>query len=187
MLLLHRTISRFFVIGRWALPLLLLALTACGYHLENPEISGARRERLYIELFTNQSSRAFINDTLTTDVVTRFSRSGCFDITEDRSAADLILSGSITRYDASPIAYNRLDSITAYRVEIGIHATLRRVTEGGRILWRGDLISGKDYAAATDRLAQQVTERSAGNLVSERLSNDLYARIVDEFDWPNLP
>lgn len=165
----------------------LLMLPACGYHLEgHPENVSGTPQRLYIELFGNDSSRAFVNDELTSRLVERFSRSSRFVIVESPQAADVTLAGSLLDYDASPLAYNHSDGIAAQRLALKVQAILRRTGDGGGILWKGILTEEKDYAVSTDRAVQQAAERVAVSSVCERLASDLYARLVDEVVWPAL-
>lgn len=165
---------------------LTMGLSSCGYHLEGNRTPPAVRERLYIELFANRTSRAFVNDTLTNLVVERVSRSGLFEIVEDPQNADLILLGTLQKYDSAPIAYSKADEIIAYRVDVGVQAVLRRSKPIGRIDWKGELHGSQDYSANPDRALQQEHERSATTLLFERLADDLYARIADEVDWASI-
>lgn len=162
---------------------LTLGLPSCGYHLEGNRTPPAVRERLYIDLFANRTSRAFVNDTLTNLVVERFARSGLFEMVEDPQNADLILQGTLQKYDTAPIAYSKVDEIIAYRVDVIVQATLRRTKPVGRIDWKGDLSGSQDFSANPDRAVQQENERSATTLLCERLADELYARMADEVDW----
>lgn len=162
---------------------LLLAPAACGYRLEGHRETQQPRQRLYIELFENRTSRAFVNDTLTVRVVERFARSPLFRIVESRADADLILAGALLSYVTEPVAYNRLDAIVAYRVNLEVQSTVRRAGEEGRVLWRGTRGGNSDYPANPDLALQQNAERSAVALVCERLADDLYVRVTDELAW----
>lgn len=167
---------------------LLVALAACGYHLEGRRDANTPRKRLYIELFANRTSRAFVNDILTARVVERFARSGLFEIVESPVDADLVLAGSLDRYQTEPVAYSRSDEIAAYRVALDLLATVRRPgTDDGRVFWKGILSDGLDYRADPDRSLQQDVERRAVALICQRLADDLYARVSDELEWTVTP
>jgi len=155
--------------------LLLLCGGACGYHREGLQPSSAVRERLYIELFSNDTHRAFVNDTLTVQLIERFSRSPLFSIVENPAEADLILGGVITLYETAPIAYNQLDAISAYRADLAVRATVRRPGAEREVVWRSTLTTSQDYTLNNPDL---VLPQS-----SERLANDLYTQVTDALYW----
>lgn len=169
------------VVFSWiVIVLLLLGLSACGYHLEGYRPDGAPRERLYIGLFTNMTSRAFVNDELTSRVVERFARSGLFEIVESPQQADLILDGVLQQYVSAALAYNLNDEISVYRVTLTVQTTLRRTGEASRVIWKGSFPGTQDFSAHSDRAWQQANERTAVSYLCERLADDIYARGVEE-------
>lgn len=157
------------------LALLLLGCSACGYHREGLQPASAVRERLYIELFSNDTHRAFANDVLTVQVIERFARSPLFSIVENPAHADLILGGAITLYETAPIAYSQLDAISAYKAELAIRATVRRPGAEREMVWRGTLATSQDYVGNNPDLVMQQS--------AERLANDLYTQVTDTLFW----
>lgn len=158
--------------------LFLLACGACGYQREGQQSPLAVRPRLYIELFANDTHRAFANDVLTVQVIERFARSPLFSIVENPVQADLVLGGAITLYETAPIAYSQLDSISAYKADLAVRATVRRPGADREIVWRGNLSASQDYAGNNPDL---VLQQSA-----ERLANDLYAQVTDALFWTGV-
>ena len=155
--------------------LLLLGCGACGYHREGQQSPGAVRPRLYVELFANDTHRAFANDVLTVQVIERFARSPLFTIVENSAQADLVLSGVITLYETAPIAYSPLDTISAYKADLAVRATVRRPGANREIVWRETLSTSQDYIGNNPDL---VLQQSA-----MRLANDLYSQVTDALFW----
>lgn len=155
--------------------LLLLGCGACGYHREGQQFPAAVRERLYIELFSNDTHRAFANDVLTVQVIERFARSPLFSIVENPAQADLLLGGTITRYQTAPIAYSQLDAISAYKADLAMRAALRRPGADREMVWRGTLSTSQDYTGNNPDLVMQQS--------AERLANDLYTQVTDALFW----
>ena len=153
----------------------LLCFSACGYQREGVPMPSAPRPRLYIELFTNDTHRAFVNDTLTVQVIERFARSPLFSIVEDPAQADLLLGGAITLFKTAPIAYSQLDTITAYRADLTVRAIVRRPGAEREVVWRSTLAASQDYTSNNPDL---VLQQSA-----ERLANDLYTQVTDTLFW----
>lgn len=155
--------------------LLLLGCGACGYHLEGRQSAATERPRLYIELFANDTHRAFANDVLTVQVIERFARSPLFSIVENRAQADLLLGGAITLYDTAPIAYSQTDTISAYKADLAVRSTLRRPGAAREMVWRGTLSTSQDYTGNNPDLVMQQS--------AERLANDLYVQVSDALFW----
>jgi hypothetical protein len=155
--------------------LLLLGCGGCGYHREGQLPSAPVRERLYVELFSNDTHRAFANDVLTVQVIERFARSPLFSIVENPAQADLLLGGAITLYETAPIAYSQLDAISAYKADLAMRATLRRPGADREIVWRGTLATSQDYIGNNPDLVMQQS--------AERLANDLYTQVTDTLFW----
>ncbi len=158
--------------------LLLLCVGACGYHREGHQIPSAVPARLYIELFANETHRAFAKDVLSVQVIERFARSPLFAIVENSSQADLRLGGEITLYETTPIAYSQDDSISAYKANLTVRASLRRLGAEREMLWRGTLSTSQDY---TGNNPDVVLQQSA-----ERLANDLYSQVTDTLFWEGV-
>lgn len=165
--------SPFFL--KFLLSLLLLGCGSCGYHREGQHVAASGRQNLYVELFANDTHRAFANDVLTVQVINRFARSPLFSIVENPAQADLLLGGAISRYETAPIAYSQVDAISAYKAEISMRATLRRPGAAREVLWRSTLSTSQDYSGNNPDL---VLEQSA-----ERLASELYVQVTDELFW----
>jgi hypothetical protein len=155
--------------------LLLLGCGSCGYHREGQSSPAATPSRLYIELFANDTHRAFANDVLTVQLIERFARSPYFSIVENPAQADLLLGGAITRYETAPIAYSQLDAISAYKAELAVRATVSRPGADRALVWRGTLATTQDYTGNNPDLVMQQS--------AERLANDLYTQVTDVLFW----
>jgi outer membrane lipopolysaccharide assembly protein LptE/RlpB len=159
----------------------LLLLWGCGYHLPGqggtlpPEI-----ETLHIELFSNRTSEPFLENQVTDFVTDQFARRRMLRLVEDPAQADAVLTGSVTAYSAVPVSYDRNDRITEYRSTMEISATLRRA-DVGEVLWKGNVSWTEEYPASLDKMAQEDEEAAAIEVISERLAEELYFRITENF------
>jgi outer membrane lipopolysaccharide assembly protein LptE/RlpB len=169
---------------RRRLPLLLVILSllaGCGYH--PPGRGGnlpAEVRTLHIELFANRTAEPFVENGITDLVTDEFARSRYLRLSEDKERADAVLSGAVSAYSTVPISYDRNDEITEYRSALTITATLRRAADG-KVLWKGDLSWDEEYPSSDDKAVQEDNEAEAILLISDRLAEELYFRIVDNF------
>lgn len=158
-----------------------LLLAGCGYHLQGrssnlpPDV-----QTLYIEMFSNRTMEPLLENYITDRVVDRFARTGTMRLVESPGLADAVLSGTIIRYSTMPISYDRRDVITEYRSIMAIAGTLQQRSDE-RVLWKGTVEWSEEYPASLDKSVQEDNETAAIEVISERLSQELYFRIMENF------
>lgn len=169
---------------RRVLPLLIaivLLLSACGYRPEGAVVPAAGGPpSLFVELAKNRTGRAFIENELTNRIVERFARGGRYILDENRDAVTLILSPEVASYSTVASAYSSSDQILLYRAAMTLTATLVQGRDG-RIVWKGTLAESVEFSANADRAQQQANENNAVLGLTERLADDLYARVAEGF------
>jgi outer membrane lipopolysaccharide assembly protein LptE/RlpB len=158
-----------------------LLLGGCGYHLPGRGAGlPAEVQTLYIELFSNRTTEPFLENRITDRVTDRFARKRSLRLVEKRDRADAILTGVVTSYLTTPISYDRRDVITEYRSTMTIAVTLRQ-TADDRVLWKGSVDWSEEYPASLDKSAQEDNEAAAIVGIVDRLSQELYFRIMENF------
>jgi outer membrane lipopolysaccharide assembly protein LptE/RlpB len=167
---------------RLALVLMLVAtmLGGCGYHLA--ERTGSLPEgvnTLYVQLFTNHTSEPYLENLVTNAVISRISSKSGVSLVEDKKTADAVLTGEVTGYSVSTVAYNSRDTAAIYRTTITALATLTRAD--GKVLWKGTVSWTEEFNASTNKNVQDNNETAVQKLVADRLAQDLYARMTDNF------
>lgn len=167
---------------RFLLWLSLFSLVGCGYHL--PEASdtwiGGDDRALYVQLFENETVEPYLENFITEALVEEFSRSRLVELTEDPEKADLQLTGHVTRFKSSVLAYSSTDEITDYRASMSVDVKLQKRV-GDEILWKTSLSRNEEYQANVDKNFQLEGERLAAREVSQRLAEDIYARLMNNF------
>ncbi len=171
------------MIGRLfcAAGLLLMLLSGCGYHLQgrDAELPGGVKT-LYIELLANATYKPFLENEVTNAVVERFSRNPRVQFVEDRNRADAILSGTITSYSSNALSFNRDDAISEYRSRMVLAAVLRRA-DNAEVLWKGNVGWAEEYRTSSDKTIQEDRENAAIQAIGQRLAEELYSRMIDNF------
>lgn len=163
------------------LTLLSLLLSGCGYRLQgrSDALPGNVRH-LYVELFRNDSYEPYLENALTNEVVGRFARHDRLEIVEQQARAEGVLSGRIVKYTNHALSYDPEDRIAEYRSQMTVAAALRR-TDNGEVLWKGTIIWQEDYTASSDKVLQDDREQAAIQVVSQRLADELFSRLIDNF------
>ena len=160
---------------------LMAVLCGCAYHFggESDQLPGGV-QRLYVTLFDNRTPEAFLENLVTNRVIEKFARTGKIHIVEDRNSADGVLSGIISSYERSAVAYNQSDSIIEYRSRIKCAAELRRA-EDNSVLWKGTVSWDDEFISAIDREITEGREAIAQEAIAKRLADELYARLTENF------
>ncbi len=166
---------------RAALVLVLVLLTAgCGYGVQGrqsrlpPDV-----QTIFVGTFANATFRPFLEHEITDAATDRFSRGRALSMVATPDRADALLSGTVTGYSSVPIAYGAGDRILEYRSTVTVDATVRR--PGGKVLWRGTLSWSEAFPSSLDKGRQEDNERAAVRVSAERLADELYFRIVENF------
>ena len=161
--------------------LLLLGLTACGYHPpgQSGALSGGAKT-VYIPLFVNRTTEPQLENHLTSMVSEVLARNGNLAQVESRDHAETVLEGVINSYRTRPLSYDKQDNISEYRSTMEVTASLRQVSDG-RLLWQRKITWEADYPAANDKMLQEDLEQQAIDEISRRLAEELYYHLLDDF------
>lgn len=161
--------------------LLGLLLFGCGYQFrgQSSRLPGDVRA-VYIELLANRTTEPFLENRLTNAVSRRFARKREVDVVARRSSAQAILSGQIIRYESNPVSYDKFDEVAEYRSTMELAAVLSRA-DNGKTLWKGTLSWSEEYLANADKTIQDDAESAAVVQISERLSDELLAHLLENF------
>ncbi len=159
----------------------LLLPAGCGYRLagQGGSLPGGA-SRLYIASFANRTAEPFLDTAVSNALSRRFNRSRSLRVVADRSQAEAVLSGEVVSYSSRPLSYDRQDRVREYRSEMKVEAKLTS-TADGRVLWQGTVDWQEDYAASDDLALQEDRELAVAEVLSERLADDLFYRLMDDF------
>lgn len=159
----------------------LLFLGGCGYNLSGRgDVLPGDVHTLHIRMFANKTYKAFLENEVTNAVTDQFLLGRHLELLEDPVAADAVLSGEVTKYTTQAISYDRNDTILEYRASMSVEATLRR-SRGGAVLWKGEVAWTETYPANQNKSLQQDNEAAAIGVLSKRVSQELFSRVMDNF------
>lgn len=157
-------------------------LAGCGYHSPGTADKwvGAGGRTLRVELFDNRTSEPYLDTILADEITAQFARSRLVEVTEMRDAADLLVTGTITSFSSSALAYNPKDNISEYRAQLKANAKLLRRSDNA-ILWQGNLSRSETYSSRDDKSLQRTSESLAARVAARRMAEDLMARLLEDF------
>lgn len=155
-------------------------LAGCaGYRLGPVNGAVAGEKSIEILPFNNQTLQPRLGDAVTQALRERLQTDGTYHL-DTHGAADVVVTGVITRYHRMAVAYLNTDVTTArsYRVDITAHVVAReRAT--GKLLLEKDVTGYTLVTVGTDLAS---AERQATPLLAEDLAQNI-SELITEGAW----
>ena len=159
--------------------LIILSLTACGYHFSGGGELPEGIKKLSIGIFKNKSGETGIETLVTNDLVNQFTRFENVRIVE-RDQAEAILTGTIKASRIRTIAHESPSQPAERRITLFLDVEL--TSPDGKKLWAANDISASDsYEVAPEKRRTEQNKKSAIAVLSERLAERIYYRLTDQF------
>jgi hypothetical protein len=155
-------------------------LAGCaGYHLGPVNGAVAGEKSIEILPFNNQTLQPRLGDAVTQALRERLQTDGTYHL-DTHGAADVVVTGVITRYHRKAVSYLNTDVTTAqsYRVDLTAHVVAReRAT--GKLLLEKDVTGYTLVTVGTDLAS---AERQAAPLLAEDLAQNI-SELITEGAW----
>jgi outer membrane lipopolysaccharide assembly protein LptE/RlpB len=188
-------------------PLLAALLTAgCGYHFAASG-SGlpAQAKTLYVERFGNRTRQTGVNDEFMRYLKDEITDHKRLELVDNRSDADLVLSGTVGFVETLPVDFNSVSEPTMYDLTMSADATLVDA-HTHKVVWTSRGISGsqsyatvaqtvvttsptflkqnlrsQDIAQLPDLQVAETQRASANQQMMQQLAQNLYASMSEGF------
>jgi len=166
------------------LTLAVVTLAGCGYSLVGrasnvPADVGA----VYVQPLENRTPRTQVDQFLTRAIADELVTRRRFDVLSSASGADAVISGAVTGFAVTPVAFDDQGRATEYEVVIRSAMEFRRVPaaadEEGRLLWSNSSYQFREnypveltdlaYFDQEDLALQEAAKRFAETVVSDLL------------------
>jgi hypothetical protein len=169
--------------GRAGLLAVVLLGASCGYHTGgHAELIPAAVHTIAIPAFTNNTTRYKLTDQLPEAIAREFIARTHYQIVPDPAAADMVLTGTVLSYRASPSVY---DPTTGRASAIELYAVLRmNLTEraSGKLLFsRPNYEVRERYQISVDPTAFFEESDSALARASKEVARLVVTSILDNF------
>ncbi len=161
---------------------LLLLVAGCGYHSpgHSDEWVGGEARLVYVQLFVNSTTEPYLENYMTDALIAELSRSRSLELTENSDLAELRLVGEVKDFTSNALAYGSTDQITQYRASMTVAVRLLR-GNSSEIVWQQTMHGTQDYPATRNKNLQLEGQTLAANQVSQRLAEDILARMLNSF------
>jgi outer membrane lipopolysaccharide assembly protein LptE/RlpB len=161
--------------------LLLSLFSGCGYHSIAQESQGRFGESatIRIPIFSNKTYKANLENILLNNLIGEFAKRRGLRVVQS-GASDYTLSGDLLRYGKRAVSYTGYDVVKEYTATLTVSATLRK-NSNEKVIWKGELSWSQDLPASSDIAIQQNSEDAAIQVICERLAQQLYLKINEDF------
>lgn len=165
----------------WTIGFLVALLSGCGYHFSGSGSYPAGVSRVYIAILENRSAETGVESTFTNDLIYEFTRNREESLAQDRSSADGILTGSITRLSVDNISRSSVSTAVERRVTGTLNLKLE--SPDGRLLWAsGNIVEREAYTVVDgNKTATDQNKSDAIAALSQRLAESAFNRLTDNF------
>jgi hypothetical protein len=163
---------------------LLLMLSSCGYRFT--PVGGVVPEdsrTIAILSFVNGTNEPYVDVEVTKAVVDEFLADGRLKIISSE-AADLVLKGSVTKFDITPSGYTTDNYVQSYTVSIGVNVTV----EDGKthkIIWQekglGSVFVSSYTVTLGDVTSTKIAKEAALKSASRDVASTLRSRLLEGF------
>jgi hypothetical protein len=161
-----------------------LALTGCGYSLVGRASNVPDDvEAVYVQPLVNRTARTQVDQFLTRAIADELVTRRRFDVLSSVGGADAVISGAVTGFAVTPVAFDDEGRATEYEVVIRSAMEFRRVPPGrdekGEVLWANSSyqfrenypveLTDVEYFDQEDLALQEAAKRFAETVVSDLL------------------
>jgi outer membrane lipopolysaccharide assembly protein LptE/RlpB len=155
-------------------------LVACGYHFQTAGVIPAGLEPIFVEVFQNRTNQAGLETTVTNAIAFEFVKRNDASLTHSAADASVIMKGIIQSVELQTISTRGRDVAGERQVTMRIDVQL--VAADGKVKWAAKNLSGQEsYAVSNDKFLNDERQRAALGLVSTRVAERVYDRLVDNF------
>lgn len=169
-----------------------IVISSCGYRFTH--VGGIVPEdakTIAISAFINGTREPYVDVEVTKAVVAEFLADGRLKVVS-AEAADLLLKGTVTKFEATPSAYTIDNYVQSYAVSLGVNVTLEDV-KTQKIIWKETGIGSvfnASYGVSTltsngvstvDITATKIAKETALENASRDVASTLRSRLLEGF------
>ena len=167
-----------------AVVLFFLLLSSCGYRFT--PVGGVVPEdsrTIAILAFVNDTNEPYVDVEVTKAVVDEFLADGRLKVVSSE-AADLVLKGSVTKFDMTPSSYTTDNYVQSYTVGIGVNVTVEDV-KTHKIIWQekglGSVFVYSYQVTLGDITSTKIAKEAALKTGSRDVASTLRSRLLEGF------
>ena len=164
-------------IGKSILPLLLLTLAACGYRLAGTKGNSGAGQTIAVPTFTNRTTAYRVEQRISDSLRSELVRSTQFKVVPAETG-DVVVSGEVVDYVASPILFNERGRASSYNISIGLKVVITDA-KSRAVLFQNDHWVFREVFELGQNSAEFVPEDPAAvDRLARRFASSLVASLL---------
>ncbi len=157
------------------------AFFGCGYRVSpGGEHIDSRIATVYIDVFSNPTDEAYVENYIRSAFTEQFRKSGRFTLTGNREECDAVVAGRIIAIRASHAAYAESNIAKEDWIAMTLETTFRERT--GKVIWENKSLSGREaYRITGDVYGTDRNKDRAMKKLALDLAEEAYRSIMSGF------
>ncbi len=161
---------------------LAMALVSCGYSMGRTvalnEGSSLGYQTIAIPMFANETFEPLIEREVTSALKEEVAYDGRLKLV-DADEADLVVEGSVVRFELQPLTFDAADRILEYRLSIVSRVTVKD-TSGDKVVWKDSAIeSFADYRVTEDVTKSKINKDEAIKKASRNFAENFVIKVLE--------
>ena len=161
--------------------LLVLLAVGCGYEIVAYSQALGDVRRVAIPGFRNDTYAPGVDGVISEALVREFQRRGAVELVDDPGAADLVISGSVTQFEARRRSFSSIQFALEYELRMGLELVVTRPDGTEVAIDRRALTESDFYFSSADlevgRTNREEATRRLAGVLAGRIHDALYERI----------
>jgi len=163
----------------WAIILLGLFFSACGYRFSGGGSLPSGVTSVSIEMFKNRTGETGVETIITNDLIYEFTRHEQVIVTGS-DAADAILTGVVQSISERTISHR--GEYTSDERRVVLNLDLQLTKKSGGVIWSAKGVSDNEaYKVMPQKQSTERNKRVAIQTLSKRLAEDIFNRLTADF------
>lgn len=163
----------------WAIILLGVLFSACGYQFSGGGSLPSGITSISIEMFRNRTAETGVETIITNDLIYEFSRHEQVVVTGSNKA-DAILTGVVQSISERTISHTGEYTSNERRVEVNVD--LKLTNRSGEVIWSRKSVSEDEaYAVMSEKQSTERRKREAIKTLSKRLAETIFNNLTADF------
>ena len=158
--------------------IVLLIVTACGYH--NPNIYSGPPKTIYLAEWKNRTSRLGLDSQIYRSLTRWFQKSESISTVRKKEGADLILAGEIISQELPSLSYGSDSTTTEVRIKLRVRYILKEISSNKIVLEVPNQTWTEEYLTSSSSTSNLNNEREALESIVDDLSRLIYQRTITE-------
>jgi outer membrane lipopolysaccharide assembly protein LptE/RlpB len=163
---------------------LLLLLSSCGYRFSSRgELIPEDDKTIAIPAFINGTAEPYVDVEVTKAVVNEFLTDGRLKVVSAESA-DLVLRGTVTKFEMTPSAYSTANYVQSYTVSLAVKVTVEDV-KTHKLIWQetglGSVFVVSYPVTLGDITATKIAKETALKNAGRDVASTLRSRLLEGF------